>query len=220
MADSNETTLTLGKQGTVVTVEPISAVVNQTITVVAHVVDMSGNAVSGGRASFKVNGNYLKDAEGNYIYANVQNGTATFEYTAPKSWIDANFTITAFYRGNNYYDGSISEEAPITIEKQSIRIVIPYITAKQGGKVQFTAFITDTAGNAVSGGRVGFKINGVSLKDADGNAIHFNIFNGTGSVSVDVSSRWTGENIPIMGIYGGNSVYESNRGTSGMTITE
>ena len=119
---------------------------------------------------------------------------------------------------NQALEEKLDEIANQTAKSDTI-ITLDDVTGSIFDDITLTAYVVDSTGDIVSGGRVEFKVNGNTLKDADGNSIYVNVFNGIVSVSVDVSSRWMEENT-ITAIFGGNSIYDTVRGNSTMTITE
>ena len=134
-----------------------------------------------GKVSFKVNGKTLKDASGKVIYAKVVNGVAVVEnYLIPEGW-NNNTIMQAIYTGSSDVSKLTSDKTPITIVSQETTIVTEDITVSAGSTVMLTA--TVNAGSVVvNNAKVVFKINGKSIKDANGKVIYAKVVNNQVSV--------------------------------------
>jgi len=140
--------------------------------------------INGGKVVFKVNGKTLKDANGKVIYAKLVNGTATIpSYEIPVSWNKENVTITAVYSGTSKQDALRSEEAQITITQPEPTITTDDIMTTTGETVQLKAKVS-IADNPITTGKVVFKVNGKTVKDANGKVIYATV-DETGAVSVN-----------------------------------
>ena len=136
--------------------------------------DVAAN-ISKGKVSFKVNGKTLKDVNGKVIYAKVVNGTATIEdYQIPDNWNNQT-TIQAVYSGSKDLAKMSSDKTAITIVAQNPTITTEDVTTTVGGTVTLTATINTDA--VVNTGKVVFKINGKTVKDANGKVIYTKVSN-------------------------------------------
>ena len=140
--------------------------------------------INGGKVVFKVNGKTLKDANGKVIYAKLVNGTATIpSYEIPTSWNKENVTITAVYSGTSKQDALRSEEAQITITQPEPTITTDDIMTTTGQTVQLKAKVS-IADNPINTGKIVFKVNGKTVKDANGKVIYATV-DETGEVCVN-----------------------------------
>ena len=135
--------------------------------------------INKGKVTFKVNGKTLKDTNGKVIYAKVVNGTATIEnYIVPDTWKEGSI-IEAVYSGSTQCDKLTSEKTEITLNKEAPTFTIdPVEPATIGSTITLKATITDN-NKEINTGKVVFKINGKTVKDANGKVIYAKIVNNT-----------------------------------------
>jgi protocatechuate 3,4-dioxygenase beta subunit len=173
-----ENTLTVRKAETFITIDEFNATVGEEVTITARVVDEYDNPVTNGKVVFKVNGKTLKDANGKVIYAKVTDGVATITYTVPENWKDAN--ITAVYSGSSKYEDSKVEDVAINMTEATPALTIEPITEDItiGTQVTIKASVTGTPA-PLNSGKIVFKLNGKTLKDANGKVIYAKLVNGT-----------------------------------------
>jgi len=133
--------------------------------------------ITKGKVTFKVDGKTLKDTTGKVIYAKIVNGTATIEnYTVPDTWKEGS-TIQAIYSGSTQCDKLTSEKTEITITKEAPTFTIdPVEPATAGNTITLKATITDN-NKVINTGKVVFKINGKTVKDANGKVIYAKVVN-------------------------------------------
>jgi len=186
--EGEDNTITDGGDEPVI-VEPVLKVdtteftVGETTAISASIYmgDEVATDINGGKVVFKVNGKTLKDANGKVIYAKVINGTATItDYEVPSSWAKDNITIQAVYSGSSQCE-ALRTSANLTVTKDTPSITSSDVTASKGETVTLTATVSD--GNApVNIGKVVFKVNGKTVKDANGKVVYAKVVNGTVSV--------------------------------------
>lgn len=153
---------------------------NQTVSSTLYYNDEVARNVNKGKVTFKVNGKTLKDSNSKVIYANVVNGTASIEnYTITESWNIPNATIQALYSGSSDCDKISSEKVSINIFSNNPSIAGYDVRTTVGSTVTLTARVN--APLPVSG-KVVFKINGKTVKDANGKVIYAKVINNTVSV--------------------------------------
>ena len=142
--------------------------------------------INKGKVTFKVNGKTLKDTNGKVIYAKVVNGTATLEnYLVPDDWAKYETTIQAVYSGSTQCEKLTSEKTNITLATPEATLVITPITddMQTGSTVTLKAKVA-TGDKAITTGKIVFKINGKTVKDANGKVIYAKV-DSNGEVSVD-----------------------------------
>ena len=160
------------------TVSATNASVGSTVTFTATLKDSTGVNVNNGLVSFKVNGVTLKDEQGNTIFAKVSNGKASIKYTAQKTWYNKNLTVMAAYSGHGYNEcRNTTNNFVVTAGKVNLKIA-DQKSHENGENTQFVVTVTDDNGNPIKSGQVLIKINGVTLKDANGKTITAKVANG------------------------------------------
>ena len=136
--------------------------------------------ITGGKVVFKVNGKTLKNAEGKAIYAKVAGGVAKIDdYEVPASWTN-DTVITAVYSGSSKCE-ALNTTASITITKNEPTITTEDITAAKASTITLTATVKD-GDKAITTGKVVFKINGKTVKDANGKVIYAKVINGIATI--------------------------------------
>jgi len=133
--------------------------------------------ITKGKVTFKVDGKTLKDTNGKVIYVKIVNGTATIENnTIPDTWKEGS-TIQAIYSGSTQCDKLTSEKTEITINKEAPTFTIdPIEPTAAGSTITLKATITDN-NKEINTGKVVFKINGKTVKDANGKVIYAKVVN-------------------------------------------
>lgn len=155
----------------------VTANAGETVTLTTSVKDAMGNNVNIGKVTFKVNGKTVKDTNGKVIYAKIVDGVASVEYTVPEDLKGQNFTITAVYAGSaNYVKSQNTSTLFIKDDEAAIEFENEPVTAKVGQTVTFTVKVTGDATKVV------FKLNGKSLKDANGKVIYAKVVDGIATI--------------------------------------
>ena len=101
-------------------------------------------------------------------------------------------------------------------------ITITPIRSSVGSIVNLSANVKDQNGEKVSGGKVIFKVNGITLKEEYGNVLYATLTDGCASLKYKVQSVWMKNTSYIEAVYGGNENYTSSRSKSSniLNITE
>lgn len=175
---------------TKLTVEPINSKVGNTINITARIQenDETLTSINSGKVTFKVNGKTLKDASGKVIYVKVVNGTATIEnYVVPTEWTRNDTTIQAIYTGSAQCSKLTSEKTQPVISPMAPSITTNDITATAGEQITLTANIND-GDKQINTGKVLFKINGKTIKDANGKVLYVKVVNGIASLNYTIPS--------------------------------
>ena len=177
-------TLKILKANTNITIEPSTLVAGE-VTIIKAIINAGDDSVvDGGKVSFKINGKILKDADGKVIYAKVIDGVAMVECTAPESMEGKDINITAIYTGSSKYNKTtVTVNATVTSATPTPEssFTTENITAKAGQTINLTATITGGE-NQINTGKVVFKINGKTVKDANGKVIYAKVVNGIATV--------------------------------------
>jgi len=151
--------------------------------------------LSKGKVTFKVNGKTLKDANGKVIYAKVINGTATIEnYLVPDDWAKEGTTIQAVYSGSTQCEKLTSEKTNITVTPEELTLTTTATPGTPGQTTTLTATLSD---NTINTGKIVFKINGKTVKDANGKVIYAKVTNGTVSVDYTLPESYNAGNYTV-----------------------
>ena len=183
-------------------VDNITLTVGNTINISAKIqADNTTLNINKGKVSFKVNGKTLKDSNGKVIYVKVVNGTATIEnYEIPESWTKENTTIQAVYSGSTECVKLISDKEIINITEQDPTITTNNINTTANSTITLKATIN--AGNTlINTGKIVFKINGKTVKDANGKVIYAKVVNNTVSVEYTIPESYKTGNYTITATY-------------------
>lgn len=195
------------------TVEPITGVIGENITLTAHVKDLEGNNITGGNLVFKLNGKTLRedgrfDSNASALKFRVKDGLVSVNITADLYLRNAK-NLTASYSGTSVYNETRSEVVTAQIQKRyaSIEVSATPEVQKQHQVITFTAKVTDVTKNHKNETLINydtyvmFKVNGVTLKDENGTAIkvkvgedntasyNYTIAPGTGGITSTGSTR-------------------------------
>ena len=158
-----------------------------TIQASIYIGDEVAADINKGKISFKVNGKTLKDDKGKVIYAKVVNGVAVIEnYEVSQDWAKEGSTIQAVYSGCADLAKMSSDNENLTVTTQEPSITTSDIQATVGQTVTLTATVTATT--PVNNGKVVFKINGKTVKDANGKVIYAKVTDGTVNVEYTLPS--------------------------------
>ena len=170
-------------------IEPAESEIENNVTLTASFVDEIGE-VNEGKVIFKINGKTLRNDEGKVIYVDVIDGVAILpDVNITSEWMKPETTIQAIYTGTDTIDPIITDPVTITITKKEATLVINgYLEGKIGENVTLSASVTDKNGN-VNTGRVAFKLNGKTLKDAYGKALYANVVNGVASTVYTIPAK-------------------------------
>ena len=212
----NKTTL-----NTTITVNPIKSSVGSIVNLSANIIDENALPVTGGKAVFKVNGITLKDENNNVIYAPVKDGFASITYKVQSVCMKNTTTVQAVYSGCEKYSSSrtnasgvldISEGiAKITLEKSALN-------TKAGQTITLRAKITDSTGERINTGKAVFKLNGITLKDENGEVRYANVVDGEAVIDYTIPAVYSAKTYTLTAVYGGR--YYERAQTSGTLTLE
>ncbi len=173
----------------------------QETTLTATVTDYWGKPVSNGSVNFTVN-------NVNAGSVNIVNGVATLNWKIPSDWTVGNYTITAYYLGNENYTASSGNNS-LTVQKTPTIITVENITGLNSQTVDLKAKLTDSYGHLLTGKTVNFKMNGTNIGTAttgsDGIATLNYKLNGT-------------KNFVITAEFAGNSAYINSTVNGTLTV--
>jgi hypothetical protein len=201
-----------------VTTSELSIKATNTTTLIASVSDkITGKLVQTGIVVFKFQGHTLKDENGTTIYANITNGIAKLNYTAPLGISSHNYTITAVYSNKDYNRAENTTKQ--FVNKTEITITASAIATKTtGNNLTITGTIKDILGNNVKGtNKIAIKINGVTVKDTNNDIQFYYIKNGNINLTIN---NTLSQNIQTISIVTGERLgYFSTRTTTNNITT-
>ena len=98
--------------------------------------------------------------------------------------------------------------------KLNTTITVNPVKSSVGSVVTVSAAIRDKDNRNVTGGKVVFKVNGITLKDEYNNVIYAPVNNGYASISYKVQDVWAKDTSYIQAVYSGSENYTSARTNS------
>ena len=184
LESTNTTTINIQKPVTQLNIEDVDLTAGETATLTATLTDQLGNNINGGKVVFKVNGKTVKDANGKVVYAKVVDGVAQVDYAVPTTFADKEVNITATYTGTSTYNKETTSITK-TATKPAPTLVITPITSnvQTGSTIKIEAKVS-TGDVPITTGKITFKLNGKTLKDANGKVIYAQV-DANGTVSID-----------------------------------
>ncbi|MCD7781201.1 MAG: hypothetical protein LUG89_00660 [Methanosphaera sp.] len=228
--------LEINKKNVNIYLPQVTGVIGENITLIAYLTDSNGNNITGGNIVFKINGVTLKsdgtfNSTGTALKISVVNGYASVTITATKYIRDAK-NLTISYSGSSQYIECTSNMTTVEIAKRyaNIRVTTNTTTAKQGTYIQFIATLTDTTKNSNTSmlddnAYVFFKVNGVTLKDSDGNTIMVKVENNTAIynyyIPTGTSTEYADGSIRdyiVTAVYTSNNYYPDSRDNTTFNI--
>ena len=201
---SSNGTLTVSKASTKTTVIEVKGYPGQNVTLTAYVTAVNGVTVNEGRVKFTV-GNATS------VYANVTNGTATFNWTIPSGWSVGFYDIIADYQGTGNFTES-SGNSTLNVTPTPTSTTIDSVANFAGQNVTLAAHVKDHYGNNVKEGLVKFTVNGVILGPV-------NVINGMTTLNWTIPVNWSTGFYEILAEYLGTGNYIGSNDTGMVTVT-
>lgn len=198
--------LNVVKLNTTVIVDPIDTFAGNNITFTAHVYDQNGEKVNTGKLVFKVNGVTLKDDNGNPLYVYVKDGIAQITYKLASTWTAKNYTINVVYGECKSFMSSRSNSTLKLTNRVANVSVLTSGVLKGGNQVTLTAMVSEKD-QLVNGGKVIFKMNGVTLKDSNGNPLYANVENGIAKLNYTIPVGMSAKDYTLTAVYS-NKFYD------------
>ncbi|MDO5824999.1 MAG: hypothetical protein Q4Q22_01320, partial [Methanosphaera sp.] len=106
---------------------------------------------------------------------------------------------------------SIIEELNKTPTKNKTILTVSKVTGKVGTVAKLKATVTDSNGKFVTDGNVLFKVNGITLKDDDGNIVYGPVDKGVATITYTIQKSWYKNTTTVEAVYAGNSRYLASR---------
>ena len=189
---------------------PKIILVNSTTEVRIYVVDEYDNPVNGGYVSIR------KGTSGFVYFENitVTDGIATTNLTFTE--IETSYISATYFPTSDGLNAS-SDPTTISIEEARTVLTIEEIELTAGKTVTLTAKVTDQMGNNFNGGKVTFKVNGKTVKDANGKVVYAKVVDGVATATYEVPLDMSGKEVNITATYTGNAKY--NKANTSITQT-
>ena len=121
-------------------------------------------------------------------------------------------TISIEYLGNNEYNNTITTYT-LKIDKLPSKITLTPITGISGEPTTLTAQVTDTNNAPVTGGKLVFKLNDVTLKQ-DNEVIYAQVENGIASITYKIPENMLAKSYKLSATYEGNNEYNANKSST------
>ena len=122
-----------------------------------------------------------------------------------------------------YYSGDINhnpvtDHASFTVNKKESVISVKDHISYIGENITFTAKITDNDKKCVNGGKIVFKLNDVTLKDAKGEPIYTTVEDGIASISYYIPTSFHAKDYKLTVVYSGNDEYLGSRNNASLQL--
>jgi protocatechuate 3,4-dioxygenase beta subunit len=181
----------VSKAGVSITVNPVETFVEENITLQANITDANGDKVSEGEVIFKINGITIKEggklSDADVLRVPVVDGVAKYTFNATKELLGSK-NITAVYIANEHYaENRTDGTTPANVSLRTAQVIASTQPAigKQRHNITLVADVYDITHNLrdvrpinSNGSYVVFKVNGITVKDADGNALKVPVVDG------------------------------------------
>ncbi|MBR0472378.1 MAG: Ig-like domain repeat protein [Methanosphaera sp.] len=181
-----------------------SAIAGQTTTLTAKITSKTGVAISGGKVVYKLNDKTIGSTT-------LSGGVAKITYSIPSSW-SGNYKLSVVYEGYGKYNPAEESSTFKVIKPVTSKVTIDTTSAYSGESITFTARITDSSGNKISGGKAAFKINGKTIG-------RVSVTGGVAKLTYKIPSSWN-ENYKITVVYGGHGKYTKASATTSLTVSK
>ena len=188
-----------------VSIEPITAIVDVTQSIIIN-------------TNPNINEGIITVKDENNIIATVDlSRTNTFNYTATRTTTIPKTLIISYIDPTGRY---IAEETTTTLQvyKQNVTVTFNTLEIESNTTTTITAYLNDTLGNQVTGGKIVFKVNGKTIKDDNGKVIYVKVSDGIASVDINIPENWTGKELNITVVYSGSTKYNDARENTTTTV--
>ncbi|RAP46798.1 MAG: hypothetical protein BZ136_07160 [Methanosphaera sp. rholeuAM74] len=207
LAKTSKTATLIVKQApTTTSVSSINAYAGDKVRILAVVKTKEGTYASSGKVAFKLNGITIGTSP-------LVCGGAAINYTIPKTYSNPKYTITAVYGGTEAYVSSKGSGSLTLFDTVKTRATVKNVSGKIGSKVRILAVVTSSNGTYASGGKVVFKVNGVSIGSSK-------VVQGGAAINYTIGSSLTGTKYNISVVYSGNGIYKASRANGTLTVIQ
>lgn len=156
LESSANTSLTLLKHDSKITVNNASVISRNTVILTANVVDSEFNIpAKNGKVAFKINGKTVG-------YANVSKGVAHYAYAATKLTAKM-YNVTATFGGNNLLNSDVSDKSFLRVSAIPTRMTVQKLSAYSKTVLLKATVVEKDNSQYLPTGMVVFKINGNTI---------------------------------------------------------
>jgi len=149
---------------------------DNTLTITTTITTNDSTSINTGKITIKINGKTMKDNNNKIIYLKVTKNQATINYNIPSNLNGKDITIQATYSGSKQCEKLTSQKLIIKTAKTTPTLTTSDITATAGETITLTSQVTDN-NKIINNGKIIFKINGKTVKDANGKVIYAKVSN-------------------------------------------
>ncbi|MDD6534517.1 MAG: hypothetical protein PUF18_03305 [Methanosphaera sp.] len=187
-----------------VTIEGFDVKVGKNTTITATIVDENGKAIDS-----------IKDVEvliDGISVANktiiIQNGKLEIDIPTSSLKVGQHSVVVNIKEDEINYASDVS--AAISIIKGNANINIQKLDViYAGSNITLIAVVTDDEGKVLNDGKVAFKLNGKTLKDADGKAITVKVENGVAKLVYEIPKDYSAKDYKLTAVYESNTITRS-----------
>jgi len=145
--------------------------------------------------------------------------TITFDAESFGTTVKHNELIANELTGDNSVltteENTVEENTPITEEPTStpeLKIDTTEFTIGEKTTIKASIYLGDEVASNITGGKAVFKVNGKTLKDANGKVIYAKLINGVATIEdYEIPNSWNKEGLTITAVYSGSSKCEALR---------
>ncbi|RAP43453.1 MAG: hypothetical protein BZ136_09660, partial [Methanosphaera sp. rholeuAM74] len=142
---------------------------------------------------------------------NIVKGKASLNHTYNAT---GSQVVVAKFNATAKYNSSVAN-ATVSVRKVATNVTVNNITGKVNDKVTIKATVVGENKKPVNSGNVIFKVNGTTLKDANGSTLVLKVNNGSASTTMNAPKSWANRNLSLVAVYNGNDVYNKSESKAG-----
>ncbi|RAP49994.1 MAG: hypothetical protein BZ138_07080, partial [Methanosphaera sp. rholeuAM270] len=198
------------KRTTKTTVTTINDIINNIKVKITVTDQITGKKIAGAPITIKL-------PDGKTVKTKTNNaGEVTQTLTLPAG----KNTLNIEYTGSNTYKASTATHT-LNVRKLASKVTLTKQTAAVGDTITLTAEVKGTGGLTVNGGKVIFKLNGITLKDSKNRTLYGRVINGRASINYTIPVGYQAKSYNLKASYEGNKYYNSNTtGTVQLTLKQ
>lgn len=172
-----------------VTLTNENPICGDTTDIIATVI-VDDKPINEGTVIFRLNGKTIRNNNHEVIYVDITDGKAILENVPiTGTWVEMETIVQAVFSGNDELEPIWTEKIIVTASKPKAKLEI---TAPSMAQIGDTITLSTSVTNEnipINTGRVVFKLNGKTLKDAEGKALYVNVVNGIATTKYTIPSK-------------------------------
>ena len=172
-----------------VTLTNENPICGDTTDIIATVI-VDDKPINEGTVIFRLNGKTIRNNNHEVIYVDITDGKAILENVPiTGTWVEMETIVQAVFSGNDELEPIWTEKIIVTASKPKAKLEITApSTAQIGDTITLSTSVTNE-NIPINTGRVVFKLNGKTLKDAEGKALYVNVVNGIATTKYTIPSK-------------------------------